>query len=432
MDKKDDAGHRRAQRERPYMKELEFFRVKTPEQVLALIKEFSPAGIEEVPLVQGLGRVLACELPAPEDLPSFPRSAMDGFAVRARDTFGASEALPGLFEVVGEVGMGEVPEISIGQGQTVRIYTGGVLPQGADAVVMLEYAQMLDEKTVELSRPVSPLEHVIQVGEDISRGSSLLPIGHRLRPQDLGLLGAEGITRIPVYKKPRVAVMSTGDEIVPPTEVPPPGKIRDINSITLTAQVEAWGGIPLPMGIIQDQCDVLRTQIEEALASADLVLISGGSSVGSRDYTLKVIQSFPDSEILVHGIAISPGKPTILARVVAKPIWGLPGHAASAMIVSLLFVKPLIRYLAGEKPDTPDKKIKPPLCARLTRNCPSAQGREEYIRVTLTKREGEWWAEPIFGKSGLISTLVKAQGVIRIPKDDEGMEEGTLVEVILF
>jgi molybdopterin molybdotransferase len=411
---------------------MEFFQVKTREEVLEILARFSPVGEDLVDLNQALGRVVAKEITSPEDLPPFPRATMDGYAVRARDTFGASESMPALFNLTGEIPMGQSPKMGVKEGETLRILTGGMLPDGADAVVMLEYAQVLDEKTVELTRPVSPLEHVIQTGEDVGRATPIFSAGRRLKPQDLGMLAALGITKVLVFNRPRVAILSSGDEVVSPLETPPPGKIRDINAITLAAQVEAWGGIPFFMGIVRDRFDELKARLEEALSQADLILISGGSSVGSRDYTLRAIQSLKDARILVHGIAISPGKPTIIAQAGKTPLFGLPGHAASSLIVSLVFVKPLLLGLGGEVPGDPDQKPPLTLKARLTRNCPSAQGREEYVRVRLFKLEGAWQAEPIFGKSGLISPLVRAQGMIVIPLNEEGMEEGTLVEVNLF
>jgi molybdopterin molybdotransferase len=405
-----------------------FFKVKTPEEVFKLLEIFPPLARETLPLGKALNRVLAEEVSSPEDLPHFARATMDGYAVRARDTFGASEAIPALLTVVGEIPMGREAVDPVQPGQSVRIATGGMLPPGADAVVMIEQTQGLDGQTVEVFKSVSPLDHVIQIGDDLRRGRTVLPAGRRLRPQDLGLLAGLGVLQVPVVQQPRVAVISTGDEIVPHDQQPPPGRVRDINAFTLPALVREAGGVPEFLGLTGDNFEELREKCRQALEHFDAVLISGGSSVGSRDFSLEVIDSFPGAEILAHGISISPGKPTILARVGPKVLWGLPGHAASAMVVFSIFVKPGLNHLEGELPPP----VNPGPKARLTRNLASAQGRDDYIRVALRLGPEGWEAEPILGKSGLISTLVRSDGLIRIDRFTEGLEKGEEVEVLLF
>jgi molybdopterin molybdotransferase len=405
-----------------------FFQVKTSQEILELIQVFSPLPGERVLLSEGLNRVLTEDILSPEDLPHFPRATMDGYAVRARDTFGASEAVPALLTLSGEIVMGQDVKAPVDPGHCFRIATGGMVPPGADAVVMIEHTQQLDSKTIEIFKSVSPLDYIIQVGEDIKKAETVLVAGQRLRPQDLGLLAGLGVVDIPVYHQPKVAIISTGDEIVPVEEQPHPGFIRDINAITLQALTAETGAKPAFLGRVRDHFEDLKTLCQKGLEQADVILVSGGSSVGVRDFTLEVIHSFPGSEILAHGISISPGKPTILARVGDKILWGLPGHTVSAMIVFALFVKPSLKHLEGERIGRPIPGVQ----ARLTRNIASAQGREEYIRVALEKGEMGWEAVPVLGKSGLISTMVRADGLIRIDQNCEGLEKGEWVEVILF
>jgi molybdopterin molybdotransferase len=405
-----------------------FFQVKTSQEIHHLIKTLPRLGQETVRINDGLNRVLGKNIFSPEDLPHFTRATMDGFAVRARDTFGASEAVPALLTLSGEIAMGQEAREPIEPGHCFRIATGGMLPPGADAVAMIEHSQQLDSKTMEIFKPVSPLDHVIQVGEDIKNGQPVLSAGQRLRPQDLGILSGLGIVDLPVYRQPRVAIISTGDEVVPVEEQPPPGFIRDINSITLQALSAKTGAVPELLGQTKDNFEKLKTLCAKGLDQANMVLISGGSSVGARDFTLEVIHSFPGSEILAHGISISPGKPTILARIGDKILWGLPGHVVSAMIVFTLFVKSNLNQLEGEEID----RTPPGIQARLTRNIASAQGREDYIRVSLHPAQEGWEAAPILGKSGLISTMVRADGIIQIDQNCEGLEKGEWVEVMLF
>jgi molybdopterin molybdotransferase len=405
-----------------------FFQVKHPEDILRIIETLPALDPETVTLRAALNRVLGEPVHSPEDLPHFPRATMDGYAVRARDTFGASESIPALLTLAGEIGMGQPARQQVAPGQCFRIATGGMLPPGADAVVMIEHTQVLDPRTIEVFKSVSPGDHLIRVGEDLRRGQPIFSAGHRLRPQDLGLLAGVGVRQATVFRQPRVAIISTGDEIVPIDREPSPGFVRDINAYTLPALVEQSGSSPLFLGLTRDSREDLKEKCREGLERADVVLISGGSSVGARDFTLEVIESFPASRVLAHGIAISPGKPTILARIGEKVLWGLPGHTASAMVVFSIFVKPCLHRLEGAQPSG----INPVLQARLTRNLASAQGRDDYIRVALSPGPQGWEAEPILGQSGLISTLVRSDGLVRIDRFTEGKEKGEWVEVMLF
>jgi len=407
-----------------------FFKVKTPEEVHRILDRFGPAGTERVPIEAALDRVLCEEITAPEDLPLFPRSSMDGYAVRAKDTFGAAESLPALLEVIGEIPMGGAPSKELGPGQALRISTGGMLPQGADAVVMVEYCRLMDEKTLEVDRPVSPLENVIQPGDDFRKGRRILEKGRRLRFQDLGVLAGLGIGEAPVYTRPRIGIISTGDELVDVHETTAPGQVRDVNRYTLSAFCRKLGAEPVPLGRSGDSFHDLRALIREGLDRTDSVWISGGSSVGTRDLTLGVLESFDGFDLLVHGISISPGKPTIIGRVGACPVLGLPGHVASAMVVAEVFLGRLIRRLSGLRGASLEGRAH--LTAVLSRNIESAPGREDYVRVKLSKEGGRWVAVPIFGKSALISTLVEAHGLVRVDLHTEGLYQGDAVRVRLF
>ena len=326
---------------------VEFFQLKTVDEVVALYGQFESLAPEVVPLAAAWNRVLAGDVSAGADVPEFARSTMDGYAVRARDTFGAGPGSPAWLTVSGEVAMGEAAQVPLGPGQVMRIATGGMLPPGADAVVMLEYTQELADQTLEVYRSVAPGENVVQRGEDIAAGAVLLPAGRRLRPQDVGLLAALGVAEVSVRRRPRVAIIGTGDEIVPVTASLQPGQMRDANSYALAAQVAAMGGEPILLGLVPDRLEALVDRLQAALPEADVILLSGGSSVGARDLAIAALQSFPEAAILVHGVAVSPGKPTILAKINHQPLFGLPGHPVSAMIIMEVLVRPLLDAAAG-------------------------------------------------------------------------------------
>jgi molybdopterin molybdotransferase len=332
--------------------------------------------------------------------------------------------MPAYLTVVGEVGMGEAPRVRVVQGEAVWIPTGGMLPEGADAVVMVEHTEKLDERTIEVKRAVGPGENLIRPGEDFHAGAVALRRGRRLTPQDLGLLAGIGLTKVPVALPPVVALISTGDEIVPPEVEPGPGQIRDINTYTLSALVRQEGGTPRFCGLIPDDHDALLAALRRAAESSDLLLISGGSSVGPRDLVAQAINALGEPGVLVHGISMKPGKPTILGAAGGKAVVGLPGHPATVMIVFYVFVREMIWRLLGLEASPPL-----PLRARLARRIASAPGREDYLRVYLERRNGELWAVPLLGKSGLIATMVKADGLVRIPLEREGVEVGEAVEV---
>lgn len=404
-----------------------FFTVSDLETVLALAGSFPVTAVERVPLSHALHRTLAEEVASDIDIPGFDRATMDGYAVRGADTFGASSAAPAWLRLAGSVGMGEAPRFSLAPGEAAAIATGGMLPDGADAVVMVEHTDTVDDETIEVYRSVAPGHHVILRGEDFARGRVILTAGTVVGAAETGLLAAAGRAEVAVHARPRVGILSTGDEVVPVTATPAPGQIRDVNTHTLSAMVAEAGGVPLVFGIAGDGEGDLEPMLAEALAACDTVLISGGSSVGMRDRTLTVMEGLPESEVLVHGIAISPGKPTILARVGGKPVWGLPGHVASAMVVFEVVVRPFLLSAAGAL-----APARPCVTARLSRNIASAQGRTDFVRTRLVAEGGGYRAEPLPGKSGLIHTMVDADGLIRIEKDTEGLYCDSRVTVRLL
>jgi molybdopterin molybdotransferase len=408
----------------------EFFNVCAPDVALQILYDRLQKRVatEMVPTPQALGRVTASAVLAAEHLPAFPRSTMDGYAVRARDTFGASESLPAFLEVVGEVRMGQAPDLTLTTGQATVAYTGGMLAHNADAVIMVENTQQIDATSIEVFRPVAPGENVIQVGEDVRRGEVIVPAGCLIRPQDIGGLLALGITTVQVRCRPRVAIVSTGDEIVSPETTPAPGQIRDINTYTIAALVAQAGGVPVPMGVVRDDYEAQRQVAVEGLAQADMLIFSAGSSVSSRDMTVQVLHSLGPPGVLVHGLAHRPGKPTIMALIEDKPAFGLPGNPVSAMVVFRLLVRPTLYALTG-CPQVPQSQT---VQARLTKNIPSVTGREDHVQVRLVHANGALCAEPVFGKSNLIYTLIRADGVVVVPLDQGGLYAGTEVSVQLY
>ncbi len=409
----------------------DFFKLMSPVEFLALFENFVPLELETVLLQQARGRILGEQMVSQEALPPFSRSTMDGFAVRAADTFGCSDSETALLTIVGEIAMGTSgQDYKLKPGQAVRIWTGGELPQKADAVVMVEYTQPFDEETVAVFRPVAPGENVIPAGEDYQPGAVILDKGRILRPQELGVLSGLGINTVPVYRRPKVAILSTGDELVPSTETPPPGKIRDINSTTLVALVEEAGGIAVPLGICGDDFDKMLAMCKDALQDADILLLSGGSSVGKRDFTKRVFESIPECTMLVHGVSVRPGKPTILARQGNKALFGLPGHVASALVIFTCFVRPLMRQFVGLGVTLGLQEVR----AVTGQPIPSAIGRQEYVRVRL-EHQGDGplpKAIPVYGKSGLLSPLVRADGLLPIGRDVEGLDRNVECPVLLF
>jgi molybdopterin molybdotransferase len=406
-----------------------FFKVQTPEQLYTKMDRFKPLTPEKVRIEESLHRVLSEDIVSTINLPEFTRSTVDGFALKAKDTYGTSEKNPAILRMIGEIQMGQISDIEVKDGEAVKVATGGMVPKGADAVEMVEYTEWVDSHTLHAFKPISPLENVIQIGEDVKSGEAVLHRGHLIRPQDIGLMAGIGRTEVHVFLRPRVAIISSGDEIVPIEAVPNPGEIRDINRFTIVSMVKEAKGIPVFLGIARDRFDDLKEKIETGLKETDMVVITGGSSVGTLDLTGEVLQSLPGT-ILGHGVSIRPGKPTLLADINGKPFLGLPGHPVSAMVIFHFFGKPILKMLSGISREWVwhQKKVK----AKAARNIPSVPGREDYVRVRLEEKNGTFWAHPIFGKSGAISHLVNANGLIKIGIDEEGLEEGEEAEVILL
>ncbi len=406
-----------------------FFNVKHLDEVLNLVRDFPPAGHEILPINQAVSRILAQDILVDEDIPGFRRSTMDGFAVVSSSTFGATESNPAWLSLVGSIAMGDVPDFTLQPGQAAKISTGGMLPEGADSVVMVEHTEAVDDASVEIYKSVAPLQHVIDRAEDFAKGEILLKAGTCLRPQEIGLAAALGCSELTVFKKPVIGIISTGDEVIPVDQKPGPGRIRDMNSYTLAGLAQDNGAEPRLYGIIQDDRDALFNVCKKAVSETDMVLISGGSSVGTRDFTVEVLSMLEASQILVHGISISPGKPTILARSDQKPVWGLPGHVVSAMVVFRIVVLPFLQRLKGLT-DLNANTLKVP--AILSRNIASAQGRRDFIRVKLESRADGFLAKPVLGKSGLIRTMVLADGLLEIGENVEGIEKNTPVDILLL
>ncbi len=397
------------------------------ERWLNALSDPEPDG-EDIPTTEALGRVTISGIRSPEPLPSFPRSTVDGYAVRAADTFGASDSLPAYLKLVGEVGMGKAPDFVLQPGQAALIYTGGMLPEGADAVVMLEHTQITLPGEVEVLRAVAVGENVLKVGEDVQVGDEVIPTGVRLRPAEIGGLMGLGITKLRVVKRPCVGIISSGDEVIPPDQPLGPAQVRDINSYSISALIEMYGGVPRRYGIVPDREDALRDVLTRALNENHMVIISAGSSISTRDLTARVIDEMGPPGVLAHGINIRPGKPTILAVCHGKPVLGLSGNPVSALVVASLFLPAVLDKLSGVKLRRPRARVQ----ARLTINLPSQAGREDYVPVRLIETHEGYLAEPIFYKSNLIFSLVRADGVLCIPADATGLGLGATAEVWLL
>lgn len=408
----------------------EFFNLIPPEEARArILAHVEPLGEVETMLTeQAIGRVLAEEVRSPQVLPEFRRSTVDGYAVRAQDTHGASDTLPAYLRLVGEVPMGRAAGFSLNPGELAVVHTGGNVPDGADAVVMIENTNRTGEDEVEVRRPAAEGENVIQPGEDITTGDLILPAGHRLREQDIGGLMAVGYTEVRVARRPRVTVFATGDEVIPPAEQTQPGQVRDINSYTISALAEQAGAIATRGGILPDDFDTILARTREVIKQgADMVVLSAGSSVSVRDVTADVYNQLGEPGVLVHGIATRPGKPTILGVGDGIPLIGLPGNPVSAFVQFLMVCTPVIYRLQGAA-TPPMRRVRVPL----TTNVASTAGREDYVPTRLVERDGELVADPIFFKSNLIFTLVHADGLLKVPLNATGLEAGERVEVLLF
>ena len=400
--------------------------VKTPQEVLELIqKEFKPLGLtEHVPLAAALGRVLAEPITAQEYVPDFDRSTVDGYACRASDTFGCSDAIPAILNVAGQVLMGEGADFVLSRDSCAYVPTGGAIPKGADCAVMIEYTEDYGDGTVGIMKPGAPGMNLIFRGDDVFPGKEILPAGRVLTAQDVGALAAIGKTSVPVVRRVKVGVISTGDELVQPDEIPGPGQVRDVNSPLLTAMLTQFGAEAVNYGIVVDDEQLLRQRMQRAAQECDAVILSGGSSVGVKDVACRIIEGM--GELLLHGIAIKPGKPTILGKAGSKPLIGLPGHPVAACFVAQLFVLPLLGRLMGQKQE--DYTV----TAELTESLGANHGREQINACHLIREGGKLLASPIRSKSGLITQLAGADGYFIISRDCEGLPRGAQVQVFLY
>jgi molybdopterin molybdotransferase len=413
----------------------EFLNLLPPAQALdLLLNHLNPQPqVEEILTSEAFQRVLVKPVIAKTSLPPFARTTVDGYAVHARDTYGASESLPAYLSLAGEVPMGVAPELELQAAYCALIHTGGMLPPGADAVVMLENTQIARAGEVEILKAVAVGENVIAEGEDVRAGDPVIAAGVSLRAAEIGGLMALGVTRVHVGRRPRVGVLSSGDEVVSPEMVTRLGQVRDVNAYTLSSLVQGAGGIAQRYGIIPDRAEALRLAASKALAECDLVVITAGSSASTRDLTAQVIGKLGSPGVLVHGVNVRPGKPTILAVCDGKAVIGLPGNPVSALVIASLFVTPVVQALQGERFPRPRARVS----AILTVNLASQAGREDWIPVRLLEQSQtggskRFHAEPVFGKSNLIFTLARADGYVRIDPDATGLSAGDSVEVLLY
>src|SRR4030042_6657241 len=408
----------------------EFIKLTPVYQALQiLLKQLQvPVKSECITTINSLGRVTAESIYTPIPLPPFPRCTVDGYAVRAEDTFGAAGSLPVDLRVIGEILMGNSPGFDINSGETGLIHTGGMLPESCNAVVMIEYTQQVGRETVEILRPVAVGENTIKVGEDIRFGEEVIPPGIRIRPAEIGGLAAMGIVEIEVAKKPVIGIISTGDEVISPEMKLLPGQVWDITSYSLSELIDQAGAIPKRYGIFPDQLNLLEKISGKAIDECDALVITAGSSASARDLTASVITKLGSPGVLVHGVNIRPGKPTILAICNNKEVIGLPGNPVSALVIAGLFLVPVVESLLGLS----DAGLRTQLLARLKNNIPSLAGREDWVPARLLLNQQENQVEPIFSKSNLIFSLVRANCLIRVPADATGISAGELVDIYLL
>jgi molybdopterin molybdotransferase len=409
----------------------EFLKLVSPDEALEILFQSIDPIIqcETIQSTAALGRVTCKEILSPQDLPEFRRSTVDGYAVLAKDTHGASESLPAYLKIIGEVLMGTSPDFGLFGKDCSIIHTGGMLPKRADAVIMLEDSQLLESGDLEIYKSVAVGENVIEVGEDIKAGEEVIPNGKKLRPSEIGGLMALGITEVSVAKKPIFGILSSGDEVIPPDQKTNPGQVRDINSYTLSSLIEILGGEPVHYGIISDSHDEMLAVMQRALRECDHIIVTAGSSASSRDLTAEIMNKMGKPGVLVHGVNIKPGKPTIFGVCGGQVMIGLPGNPVSALVIAMILVAPIIDSFLGLVHDLP----KPSLQAKLTVNVASQAGREDWVPVRLSEsKDGRYLAEPVFGRSNLIFILSRSHGIVKIPAPTTGIEAGTQVEVRLI
>ncbi len=419
-----------------------FFEVLSVEEIIKILKSFKAPFNEHrkntveceelINILDADNRILSRAIRAKEDLPLSNRSAMDGYAVHAEDTFGASDSNPIFLKNVMNFNIDDIPDGYLNEGECAGVVTGGIPPQGANAIVMVEHTEELGDNMIEIRKSVAPFSFMMRQGEDVKANSIALEAGTFLKAQEIGMLAALGVSDVPVYSKIKVGILSTGDEVMPIDTNIRKGQVRDVNSYTLSALLKKVHAEPSLYGIVNDSFDELKSAIENAISdNNDILLLSGGSSVGMRDFTIKVLQSLPECEILCHGIAMSPGKPVIFARYKNTLICGLPGQVTSAQIVMHRLVLPYIQYVTYDELAF-DLNTWHTCKAILDRNIASKHGREDYVRVALYMENDALYAKPILGHSGLLRTLVKSDGMLRIDAKSEGIEASTDIDVLLF
>jgi len=404
---------------------MKFFNVVSEEEALRIIEGVGNDFVlekEKVSLHNAVDRVLAEDIISELDVPAFNRSTVDGYALMAKDSHGATTAIPALLDVIGTIEMGQVVKEGISDLQTMYVPTGGMLPQGADSVVMIEDTEVLDEQSVAAYKAVTAGDNVIHKGDDIRKGLVALAKGRQLSPVDIGVLAALGVSEVAVYRKMRVTILSTGDEIVPVTGEADLGQIYDINGNVLNLLCKKLEMEIVGQAIVKDDYQALYDAVKTGTDSSDLVILSGGSSVGTRDYTYDVIDNLDNSKIYLKGVAVKPGKPTILGNGNDRIIFGLPGHPVSSIMIFRLFVQPLIHKITGTS------TVKRPFSGILTENVHGAPGRATYQMVTIEEKDDKVLVKPVYGRSGMITMLANAEGYIRIPRSSEGLEAGTFVE----
>jgi len=408
---------------------MELLNTLSIEEAKGLIKEnFKDLilEVEEVSLLEAADRIVAEEVISAISVPEFNRSTVDGYAVKAKDTNGASETLPSFLNNVGSVEMGKETSLAIKSGECCYVPTGGMLPAGSDGVVMVEYTEQLDERTICIQKPIAPLENVLQKGDDIAVRQVLFNIGHRLRSQDIGALAGIGIEAVKVFKKLKIGIISTGDEIIGPDEELKLGQIRDMNTYSLGAAAEKDGCEVVCRSVIKDEIHLLQNKIEEFLNSCDMVLISGGSSMGAKDVTKDAINMVGEPGVFIHGLAVKPGKPTIVGRIGKKAVFGLPGQPVSALVIYHVIVKRLIQDIY--KTSLPEAYI----TGELSVNISSAAGKEHYVMVNISQENDKNIVIPVHGKSGMLTMMTKSLGYIKIQQNQEGLYKGQEVKVFIF
>lgn len=408
---------------------MELFNVVTVEEACKIIDDnfkYMPQS-ESIKLSEATGRVIYNDTVSKVNVPGFKKSTVDGYAVRSRDVAGASESIPAMLQYKGEVIMGRGSAVELlSQGECVYVPTGGMLPTGADCVVMIEYTDKLDESTILINKPTAPGENLINEDDDVQAGEIIIKKGSRLRPYEIGVLSSIGYTEVEVVKRVRVGIISTGDEIVSPEKTPLPGQVRDINTYLLNSLVFENGGEAVIYGVCEDTYEDLWNRVNRAYNECDMVLISGGSSVGKKDQTLKVMKALKDSTILVHGIAIKPGKPTVIGKSGESIIFGLPGHPLACAVVFKAVVKHYMDRVTGET------NMDYPIPCSFSLNYHKAKGREEYLPVNIENINGKMVAVPIFAQSAIISAFARAWGFVKIDRNLEGLREGDRVLVYKF